>query len=82
MLQEYWKHIASEHPQVASLLEEIQETIRNPLLVTKSSTDPSVHYYYRYNKKIALYLVVLIKFLNDIGIVISSYYTAKIFGLR
>lgn len=78
---ERWSHIASEHPIVADKIEDIKDTLAKPLTVTQSENDPNVRFYYRYYKNIKLkakYLLVMVKFLNGGGFIITSFYTDKI----
>lgn len=80
---ERWSHIASEHPAVADRIEEIKETLVQPLTIRRSEHDPNVKFYYRYYKNIKLkakYLLVMVKYLNSEGFVITSFYTDKIKG--
>jgi hypothetical protein len=78
---ERWKHINQEHPEVADYLEEIQETLKNPIKITHYSDDESVKYYYKYFKNresSAKYLLVIVKYLNGTGFIITSYFVRKI----
>ena len=73
-----WKHIAEEHPDVIDL-EEIKETLINPLQITVSKYDPEqVCYYYHYNKEKRKYLFLAVKYLNGEGFIITSYYMRNI----
>ena len=78
LTKERWKHITEEHPRINNL-EEIKETIVNPLKITSSKYEPNnVCYYYHYNKKIKRYLMVVVKYLNGDGFIITSYYMRNI----
>ena len=77
LTREQWKHILGEHPGVTDL-EEIKNTLVNPLKITLSKYDPEqVRYYYRYNTEKRQYLFVAVKYLNGDGFVITSYYLRK-----
>ena len=58
----------------------IEETLLRPLLVQPDEDDPSVHLYYRYYKECLpnAYLVVVAKYLNGEGFIITSFQTDKI----
>lgn len=80
-----WKHIAIEHSAVANKIEEIKETLIIPLSIRRSDYDSNVRFYYRYYKNIKLkekYLMVMVKYLNGEGFVITSFYINKIKGSK
>lgn len=75
---ERWSHIQEEHPRVSNI-EEIRDTLANPLKVTSSKYSPdSVCYYYRFNKDLKRYLMVAVKYLNGEGFVVTAYYSRNI----
>src|SRR3989344_2177457 len=80
--KEQWEHIIKEHLVIANKLEEIKETITGPLAIRKSSYDEKKRFYYRYYKdrKTAKYLLIIVKYLNGQGFIITSFYTDKIKG--
>ena len=62
-------------------LEEIKETLINPGFITDYSFDEKVRYYYKFFKHIKSrnkYLLVIIKYLNDDGFVIKSYFESRV----
>src|SRR3989344_4801929 len=76
-----WKHISIEHPELSNYLEHIQDTLKSPTKITDYSEDESIRYYYRYYKNgnsPAKYLLVIVKYLNGMGIVITSYFVRNI----
>ena len=77
---ERWKHLNQEHPEVAPYLEEIKETIKNPVKITTYEFDENVKYYYKYFKEreAAKYLLVIVKYLNDHGFIITAYFVRNI----
>lgn len=78
LTKERWQHITLEHPQINNP-EELKETLVNPLKITSSKYDPDkVCYYYCYNKNIKRYLMVVVKYLNGEGFIITCYHTKKI----
>ena len=85
LTKEQWKHIIKEHPIVADKIEEIKETLKRPLAVRTSDYDENVRFYYRYYKNINLkekYLLVIVKYLNGNGFIITIFYINKIKGQK
>lgn len=79
MSQERWRHINKEHPEVAPYIEEIKEAIRNPNHVSAYGYDMNVRYYYRNLKqKQARYILVIVKYLNKHGFIITAYFAKRI----
>lgn len=70
---ERWKHISSEHPELANNLDEIKQTLIAPLITVQSENDEFVNFYYRQNKMRAEYLLVAVKYLNGKGFIITSF---------
>lgn len=78
LTKERWQHINQEHPDV-NYLEELKETLTNPLKITPSKYDPdTVCYHYRYIKNSRKYLMVAVKYITGDGFIITSYYMRKI----
>ena len=78
--KERWRHIRKKHPEVEDL-EQIKETIENPDKITEYSFDEDVHYHYKFykNTKPSLkYLLVIVKYLNNSGYIISAYFKSYI----
>ena len=77
---ERWKHLNQEHPEVAPYLEDIKETLKNPVKITEYELDENVRYYYKYFKEreSAKYLLVIVKYLNDHGFIITAYFVRNI----
>ena len=79
--EERWNHIIYEHPDVSEKLYEIEDIIKNPLIIITDEDDESVKYYYKYYKHMkqkAKYLMVAVRYLNGEGYIITSFYTDKI----
>ena len=80
-----WKHI-KKHPHMdENRLEHLKEIIKNPPIVRYSEEDESVVYYYKEFKEmedIEKYLFISVKYLNNHGVVITSFFTNKITGLK
>ncbi len=78
---ERWKHINQDHPEVAPYLEEIKETLRNPVKIVVYDFDENIEYYYRYfkeRKSKSKHLLVIVKYLNGNGFIITSYFVRSI----
>lgn len=78
---ERWTHINQEHPEASNHLEEIKETLKNPTKVKTYEYDEDVRYYYNYYKSRqspAKYLLVIVKYLNGNGFIITAYFVKKI----
>ena len=77
---ERWAHINQEHPEVAPYLEDIKDTLTNPLrIVPYEEDDDNVRYYYKYFKqRQSQYLLVIVKYLNNHGFVITAYFVKNI----
>ena len=77
---ERWKHLNQEHPEVAPYLEDIKETLKNPLKITTYEYDENVKYYYKYFKEreLAKYLLVIVKYLNEHGFIITAYFVRNL----
>ena len=73
---ERWKHINQEHPEVAPYLNEIKDTLKNPVKITTYEFDENVRYYYKHFKerKLAKYLLAIVKYLNGHGFIITAYF--------
>lgn len=75
---ERWNHIVSEHPDLSNKLEEVKETINNPLIIKPSRYYQGVCFYYKYFKPIAKYLLVSVKYLNGTGFIITRFYVKRL----
>lgn len=80
LTKERWSHIRKKHPEVENL-EDVEETVKNPTKITFPKIDESVGFYYKYFKNRPShhkYLLVLVKYLNGDGYVMTAYYEDKI----
>ncbi|MDP3027541.1 MAG: PBECR2 nuclease fold domain-containing protein [Nanoarchaeota archaeon] len=72
--KERWSHIRQRHPNVADI-EEIEETLKNPLKIIEAEEDFVAYYkHFKHRKESAKYLKIIVKYLNGDGYVISSYF--------
>ncbi len=51
---ERWDHILEGHPEIAGLLDLLEETIRDPNLVKRDPQRRAIHYYYRSSERTVL----------------------------
>jgi len=79
--KEKWLHIVNEHPALSGKIENLKEAIVNPSAIRKSMYNENLIFYYKYYKNIkirAKYLIVIVKYLNGKGFIVTSYYVNKI----
>ena len=84
LTQERWKHISKEHPNISGKIEEIKNILTNPVIITESEKNVNVKFYYKYYKKAKFkkYLLVIVRYLNGKGFIITSFYIDKIQGIK
>jgi hypothetical protein len=76
-----YSHMMEDHAYMHKYLEEIKETLQKPDKITSYSFDENVHYFYKGYKhldKPNKFVLVIVKYLNGEGFVISSYLETKI----
>ena len=78
LTKERWTHINIEHPEVSHYFFILEEVLTNPLRITDYENDEKVKYYYRYLKNVKKYLLLIVKYLNGEGYIITSYIIGKI----
>ena len=76
--KERWIHIIQEHPELTNKIESIKETILNPTTIKTYSYEINIKHFYSWNKISKKYLIVIVKYLNGNGFVITSFYTRKL----
>jgi|SRR3989344_4296169 len=79
--KERWKHINQEHPEISPYLDELKEALENPLAITTYPLEEGIRYYYQYLKERTRpekYLLIIVKYLNGDGFVITSYFVRNI----
>jgi|TARA_B100000315_G_C14446355_1_gene526974 hypothetical protein len=79
--KERWNHINQEHPEVSEYLEEIKETLKSPTKLKEVDYDEDIRYFYDYyksRKAEAKYLLVIVKYLNGEGFIITAYFVRNI----
>ena len=73
---ERWSHI-QKHDRLIGTIEQIQDTLIKPTIMTESD-EKDIKSYYRYYKERKEYLRVVVKYLNGKGFMITSYFTKKL----
>ncbi len=69
-----WKHIQQDHPNNVKI-EDIEEAIKNPIKIIQKRINSAFYYqYFKHRKEPAKYLRVVVKYLNDDGFIITSYF--------
>ena len=75
--KERWIHINEEHPEISPYLEELQEALKRPDKIASFEYDEDVRYYYKYlkhRKQTAKHLLLIVKYLNGEGFIITAYF--------
>lgn len=78
LTKERWSHIATKHPDISDKIEDLKKALINPSLIVQHKYDDTMRNYYLYNKEEKCYLQVVVKYLNGIGFIASSFFTRKI----
>ena len=71
-----WTHILKRHQDMINYQEEIKDALKNPQKITDHPYDKNARYYFKHikNKKDNNYLLVIVKYLNGDGFVITAYF--------
>ena len=78
--KERWKHILRYHPEVLPYFFEIADVLRHPLK-RREEISTGKTYYYQYFKTRQFsekFLVIVVKYLNNHGFVISAYFIKRL----
>ncbi len=76
-----WSHITRRHPYMSNYIDEIKETVQKPDKITTWSLDNNIRYYYKYykhEKSFDKYILVIVKYLNNSGFIITTYFVRYI----
>ena len=75
LARERWNHINNEHPEVAPYLDDIKDALVRPLKTFQHEYDDKLHYYYKdFKQKQPRYLLIIVKYLNGNGFIITAYF--------
>jgi hypothetical protein len=72
-----WQHIVKRHSEISAEKEKTTETLKNPDKIINSLKDEKARFYYKYDKhrkSINKFLMVLVKYLNGGGFIISAHF--------
>ena len=72
----YWDKICLKHPELIDRLGEVKNALKEPIEIRKSKTDELIFLFYMETGK--YWLSVLAKKENDIGFLVTAYFTDKI----
>ena len=74
-----WKHIRKKHPEVENPLQ-IEESIKNPDKIIEYDPEEKMVHYYKYFKdsKSPGHLLVVVKYLNGEGFILTAYFMRNI----
>nr|MBI4156270.1 hypothetical protein [Candidatus Woesearchaeota archaeon] len=81
LTKERWKHIIIRHPEIINNIESLKEALINPTIIRIYNFDNNIANYYKYfkdRKKDKRYLLVIVKYLNGKGFIITSYFIGYI----
>ncbi len=73
----YWQKLIVKHPDIAELCDLVQETLRDPDEIRRSSHDPNVLLFYRSHRE-NRWVVAVARKLNGDGFLITAYQTDAI----
>ncbi len=73
-----WTHMTKKHPYMEKYLEEIKETLRNPDKLIHYSDKGYYYKSYKHLKKPNYFVLVIVKYLNEGGFIITSYLEERI----
>lgn len=73
LTKERWSHI-QKHPEMINSTEKIRETLEKP---DKTESAENLVFYFKHYKDRKQYLFVSVKYLNEEGFIITSFYTDK-----
>ncbi len=79
--KERWKHINRRHPSIANYSREIKKTLQNPDTIKNSDIDENIYLYYKYYKYLKSphkYILLVVKYLNGHGFIISAFFEKNI----
>lgn len=78
LTDERWRHIVGDHAEMSNSCGEIEASLSNPTVLKCSERDRSVMYYYKMLKHLKKYIMTSVKYLNNHGFIITSYYKKRI----
>jgi len=81
LTKERLKHI-QKHPNMNDSIENIKNTLKNPLAVRYENNKNTVYFYKEFKQmhKLERYFLISVKYLNGKGFVVTAFFTNKITG--
>lgn len=76
--KEMWKHISLNHSDMVNKIEEIKSALIMPTLIVPNKYDDNKRNYYKYQKPTNDYILVIVRYLNQEGYVVSAFSTSKL----
>ena len=76
LTEKQWLHINFRHPEMQSLVAEIEKALIDPTAITQLSAE--IAKFYKFIKDENKYIVVVVRVLNGDGFVVTSYKTKRI----
>ena len=73
-----WKHIMKRHSYMEKYVEQIKETLKIPDKITDRGYSKQYYKGYKNLKSPNRFILVVVKYINDEGLVITAYQTDKI----
>lgn len=77
LTSERWKHLSLHHPELTGNLEFIKQSVISPSLEVMDKIDGNLYYLHYFMKEIGFYLIVVVKYLNKEGFIITAFYSKK-----
>ena len=80
LTNEGWGHVCTVHPELRGELEKVNQTMKSPDLVKQGNRADTFMYYKFFPRTVVSpkYLVLVIKYLNTEGTVVTGYFTERI----
>lgn len=78
---ERWTHINTEHPEISAYFNDFEEVLKNPTKIITYFYDDNIRYFYKYfkqRKSSSKFLLLIVKYLNGNGFIISGYFVNRI----
>ena len=78
--KERWSHITFTHSEMSNYLEEIKQSITNPLKITphKKGELRNYYLYLKHRKHPEKYLKIIVKYLNNHGFIITAHFISNL----
>ena len=78
LTKKQWKHFMKRHPHIQKYIEEIKQTLQFPDKMIDQIPDKCYYYKnYKYLKSPNRFIMVVVKYLNGTGFIITAYLMEK-----